>query len=249
MNRHMQAGPGRRLGSCWGAPPQRQEKCHGYQDGAGQSGGDSRPGGAALGGPDPALPAPLQHLGRAPAHGDHPCPRPHQVRLRQGEPRPGAAARPQGPGHHGRRRRGAVRPARRRVSPDGVADRLRHPDQHEPQRGAGEPGQRAARRRTGRGAAGAPQRRGEQEPVQQRCLPQRHEPGGRHRHHRPAAAGSHHPQTDPGQQGRRLRRHHQDWPHPSAGRHPPHPGSGDLRLGHPARSGGAPPECRPAPSL
>ena len=63
------------------------------------------------------------------------------------------------------RRRGARRQARRRVPARGLADRHRHPDQHERQRGARQPRQRAPRRRARRGAHGPPQRRRQQGPV------------------------------------------------------------------------------------
>src|SRR6218665_984553 len=69
---------------------------------------------------------------------------------------------PRGWGGGGDRRRPlAGVPAR------GLADRLGHADQHEHERGAGQPRQRVARRPARPGAAGAPERRGEPEPVEQ----------------------------------------------------------------------------------
>ena len=76
-------------------------------------------------------------------------------------------------GHRRRGRRGARRQARRRVPAGGLADRLGHADQHERQRGARQPRQRAAGRRARRGAPGAPERRRQQGPVVQRRLPHR----------------------------------------------------------------------------
>ena len=58
-----------------------------------------------------------------------------------------------------------------RVPAGRLADRQRHPDQHERERGAGQPRQRAARRRARRGAQGPPQRRRQQGAVVERRLP------------------------------------------------------------------------------
>ena len=62
----------------------------------------------------------------------------------------------------------------RRVPARGLADRLRHPDQHERQRGDRQPRQRAAGRRARRQGAGPPQRPRQSRPVLQRHLPDRH---------------------------------------------------------------------------
>ena len=105
-----------------------------------------------------------------------------------GEPPDGPVAAGQGVGHHRRRRRGARRPARRGISPGGVADRLGHPDQHERQRGAGQPRQRVAGRPTRRGSPGASERRRQHEPVVQRRVSHGDERGGGGRHPQPAAA-------------------------------------------------------------
>ena len=83
----------------------------------------------------------------------------------------GALDAGQGRGHHRRRRRGARRQARRRVPARRLADRQRHADQHEHERGARQPRQRAARRRARRGAQGPPERRRQQGPVVQRRVP------------------------------------------------------------------------------
>ena len=59
--------------------------------------------------------------------------------------------------HHRGGRRGARRQARRRVPPGRVADRQRHPDQHEHERGARQPRERDPRAANGaRGAWSTP---------------------------------------------------------------------------------------------
>ena len=60
-----------------------------------------------------------------------------------------SARRQEGAGHRGRRRRGAGGPSRRRVSARGVADGKRHAEQHEHERGPGQPGERDPGRRAG----------------------------------------------------------------------------------------------------
>ncbi len=89
---------------------------------------------------------------------------------RAADPRPGHREAGGGAGEHaaGRARRrgsaeaigtaaagGGRRRARRRVPARGLADRLRHPDQHERQRGDRQPGQRAAGRAARRQGARA----------------------------------------------------------------------------------------------
>ena len=70
-----------------------------------------------------------------------------------------------------RRRRGARRRARRRVPALGLADRLRHADQHEHERGARQPRLAAARRAARRRPARASERRRQPQPVVERRLP------------------------------------------------------------------------------
>ena len=79
--------------------------------------------------------------------------------------------------HRRRGRRGDRRQARRRVPARGLADRQRHPDQHEHERGARQPRQRDPGRRARRGAPGPPQRRRQPGPVVERRLPHRHARG------------------------------------------------------------------------
>ena len=78
---------------------------------------------------------------------------------------------------HARHRHGRAggdrRQARRSVPAGGLADRLRHPDQHERQRGDRQPRQRAARRQARREVAGASERSRQHEPVVERLLPDR----------------------------------------------------------------------------
>ena len=77
---------------------------------------------------------------------------------------PGGGDLPRRPGGP----RGEVRrPVRRRRLPD----RLRHLDEHERERGAGEPGERAAREAAGRERPGPPERPREPVPVEQRRDP------------------------------------------------------------------------------
>ena len=98
-----------------------------------------------------------------------------------GRPRPRRARRARGGerrGHRGRGGRGAGGRVGRRVPAGGVADRQRHPDEHERQRGAGEPRERDPRRGAGREAPRPPERRRQPRPVHERRLPHR-DPRGR----------------------------------------------------------------------
>ena len=87
----------------------------------------------------------------------------------------------------------------------GLADRLRHPDQHERQRGDRQPRQRDAGRAARRQGAGPPQRPRQPRPVLQRHLPDR----DAHRRGRagaaPAAAGARAPRSGAAGQGRGVR--------------------------------------------
>ena len=159
----------------------------GYHDGGGAHGPSRRshphrerhlrpdPGAGrpALGSADPALARALPDLRRADAARPRARPRPREE---GGRPRPRRARRPrrrQGRGHRGGGRRGAGRPVGRRVPARGLADRQRHPDEHERQRGPGQPRQRDPRRGAGREAPRPPQRRREPGPVHERRLPHR----------------------------------------------------------------------------
>ena len=68
---------------------------------------------------------------------------------------------------------GDRRQARRRVSAGGLADRLRHADQYERERGDLEPRHRNARRREGLEKAGSPERPCEPRAIFERCIPHR----------------------------------------------------------------------------
>ena len=136
----------------------------------------------ALGRPDPAFAAQLRHLGRKAAQGNHPRPGAGQACVGQGQRGPGSAGREKDQRHHRCRRRSAGRQASGRISAGGLADRLGHPDQHERQRGAGQPRQRTAGRPARGRASCPPQRRRQPQPVQQRrvshgpCMSRRSKP-------------------------------------------------------------------------
>ena len=137
----------------------------------------------------------------------------------------------------------------RRVPARRLADRLRHPDQHERQRGDRQPRQRAARRRARRQVAGPPQRPRQSRPVVQRHLPdrdaRRRGRAGRAR----AGAGARAPARRAAQEAGRVQGHHQDRPHAPAGRDAPDPGPGVLGLRHPGRQRHRPGEGGPAARL
>ncbi len=178
---------------------------------------DRGTGGTAVGCPDAALAAELRDFRRAAAAGDHPCAGAGQARVGGGQPRAGLAGRAQVRGDRRGGRRGAGRSPRSRIPAGGLANRLRDPDQHERQRGAGQPGQRVAGRAARRGPAGAPERRRQPQPVVQRRVPDRHAPGGGGSPAQPVAAG----------------------PGPAAG----HPAAQERRT-LPASSRSAAPTCR-----
>ena len=75
--------------------------------------------------------------------------------------------------HRRGRAGGDRRQARRSFPAGGLADRLRHPDQHERQRGDRQPRQRNARRQARREVAGASERSRQHEPVVERLLSDR----------------------------------------------------------------------------
>ena len=142
---------------------------------------------------------------------------------------------------------------RGRVPARGLADGQRHPEQHEHERGPGQPGQRAPGRGAGREAPRPPQRRRQQGAVQQRRLPHRHARGGGR-----GARERRDPERAPpaqlaAREGRGLCRHREDRAHPPAGRHAPDPGPGVLGLCGPARprpaapGGGGAPRVRAGP--
>ena len=157
---------------------------------------------------------------------------PGQASRGPGQSRPRQVQGPRGrPRDHRGRRRGHRRPARRRVPPGRLADRQRHPDEHEPQRGHRQPGQRADGRRTGHGPEGPSQRPGQHGPVVQRRVPDGHARGRRRSAPQPSDPVRANASRHPGPQGRGIPGHRQDRPDPPDGRDPAHARPGDLRLG------------------
>jgi hypothetical protein len=197
---------------------------------------DRRAGRQAVGRANAALAAELRHLRRAAAARDHQGAGAGQARIGRGQPRAGPAGREEDPGHRGRGRRSHRRQAPGRVPAGGLADRLGHADQHERQRGAGQPRERNPRRRARGRAPRAPERRREPQPVEQRRVPHRHARGRGRGHHAQAAARHRQAARHAGEKGQGLRRHREDRPHPPAGRHAPHAGPGVLGLRRAARA-------------
>ena len=147
----------------------------------------------------------------------------HQQGTRQARPAPRR--------RHRRGRAGSDRrQARRRISAGRLADRLRHADQHERQRGDRQPRDRDARRRARIEEAGPPERPRQYEPVVERHLPDRdaHRGGGGDRE-RPAARRAE-AAGRARQEGGAVRAHHQDRPHAYAGRDAADARPGILRL-------------------
>ena len=109
--------------------------------------------------------------GRADAARDHPRARADQAGRRAGQPRPRAPARRQGAADRAGRARDPRGRARRRVSARRVADRQRHADQHERQRGDRRARQRARRPAARRQGADPPERRRQPVAELERRLP------------------------------------------------------------------------------
>ena len=122
------------------------------------------------------------------------------------------------PRHHPRRARGDRRQARRSFPSGGLADRLRHPDQHEPQRGDRQSRQRTARRQARRQGAGSSQRSRQHEPVVERLVPDRDAHRGGDRHHRRSRSGAEPAPPRTAKKGKGVRPYRQDRPHPYPGR-------------------------------
>ena len=107
---------------------------------------------------------------RSPASG-----MPRRAHPRPGPGQEGGGAREHGPQGPRRRKKGRAivaaadevlaGPSRRRVPARGMADGQRHPEQHEHERGARQPGERDPGRRAGREAPRPPQRRRQPGPV------------------------------------------------------------------------------------
>ena len=121
-----------------------------------------------------------------------------------------------------------------------MADRLRHPVQHERQRGRRQQGQRA-----GRGEAAPPQRRREYVPVLQRHLPHGHAHRRRDGHRGSGSASRRYAERHLSPPGGGERGRSQVRSHPPPGRHAHHLLPGDLRL---ARQFGAGPGAAGAES-
>ncbi|CAA9258838.1 MAG: Fumarate hydratase class II, partial [uncultured Acetobacteraceae bacterium] len=185
----------------------------------------------ALGAADRAGTAPVPHRhGTLPA-GPDPRRRAAQIGLRRGERPPRRTAR--GPRRHHRQGRGRdrCRRARRGVPVARLADRQRHPDQHERQRGDRQPRQPDARAAARQPEAGASERPRQPRPVLQRQLPD-------HDAHRGGGGGGAAPAARAvaaarGAAGPRggVVRHRQARPHASDGRRADDARPGGGRLG------------------
>ena len=133
------------------------------------------------------------------------------------------------------RRRDHRRQARRRVPAVGVADRQRHADEHERERGDLEPRHRARGRRAGLEEARPPERRREHVAVVERHVPDRDaHRRGRGGRARAGPVGTPAARRARGE-GRGVRRHREDRPHPPAGRGAAHARPGVRRLRRAAR--------------
>ena len=129
---------------------------------------DRGPGRPLLGRADPALARELPDRHRAHAAAADPRARHRQARRGRGEPVAEADRRAPRQRHRQGGAGGDRRQARRSFPAGGLADRLRHPDQHERQRGDRQPRQRDARRQARREVAGASERPRQHEPVVER---------------------------------------------------------------------------------
>ncbi len=183
---------------------------------------------------DAALSGVFRHFGRTHAPRIATRTGPGQARLCLCEPHTGFAGYCQNHGHRGGGGRGDRGWAGRRVPLGRLADRLRYPDEHEHERGAVQPRQRDAGWRQRPGAARAPERRSEPEPVEQRCFSYGHARGSSRCAHAPTAAGLAHAARHPGGQSRGFRRYGENWPYAFAGRHAADPGARDFGLGRAA---------------
>ena len=114
----------------------------------------------------PHRPGPDADAGHPRAGNRQACSSGNQSRTRPARPPPRRR-------HCASRARGDRRQARRSLPAGGLANRLRHANQHEPQRGDRQPRQRTARRRAGSQEAGSSQRPRQYEPVVERLVPDR----------------------------------------------------------------------------
>ena len=206
-----------------------------------------------LGGADAALAGELQDRRRADAALDHPRARHRQARLGDRE-RGARQARRRGRRRHPLRRPGGDRRRPRRPLPARrLADRLRHPVQHERQRGDLQPRHRAARRRARLQEPDPPQRPRQHVAVLERRLPRRDVDRDRRGGHAPPRARAEAPARGAGRQAGGLRGHREDRPHPPDGRDAADAGAGVLGLRQagreldPARGERAAPDLRARP--
>ena len=228
------------------AHPTREEVSHGLPDRDRHDGRGAGAGGPVLGRPDRALAQQLPHrpAGEHAAR-DHPGLRVPQEgrRARQrGARRPVAG---EGRPDRARLRRDPRRAARRRIPPGDLADRQRHPEQHERERGDREPCARARRREARRRKADAqPERRRQQEPVEQRHVPDRDAYRRVRARGRGDAARRAEAPRRARRQSARLREDRQDRPHALHGCDAAHARPGVRRLRAAARQRDAgDPEC------
>ena len=197
--------------------------------------GPERP---VLGRADPAIAASLldRRRGRgADADGGRPRARPAQEGGRAGERRTRPARSIAGGPDRRGRRRDPRRRSRRSLPPLRLADRLRHADEHERERGHLEPGDRDGWGRARLQGAGASQRSRQHVAVLERHVPDRDaRRDGDAADRSGAPLGPSAPRRARCESGR-MGRHREDRPDPPAGRGPPHPRTGVLGLRRAAR--------------
>ena len=126
-----------------------------------------------LGRADRTVATEFPHRRRPDADADRSRARHGQAGRRRNQSRTRAARPAPRRRHYPRRARGDRRQARRAFSAGGLADRVRHANQHEPQRGDRQSRQRNAGRQARRQAAGASERSRQYEPVVERFVSDR----------------------------------------------------------------------------
>ncbi len=193
-----------------------------------------------------ALADPLRHRRRGDAAGrdaarDHPRDGRAEESRRTGQPRSRQARRREDEADRAGRRRGDRRKARRALPAAHLADRLRHADEHERERGHLEPRDRDRRRADGLEEAGPPERSRQHVAVLERHVPDR-DAHGRRRSDGRHASGGRAAARRARREGRAVERHRQGRPHALAGRDADDAGPGVLRIREPAR-----PRSRPLP--
>src|SRR5258706_10048207 len=111
-----------------------------------------------------------------------------------------------------------------------MADGFRHADQHEPERGSGQPRLRTARRRARPETPGASERRRQQGTVLERCVSDGDARRGARRAERKTVAGPEALARYAVRQVEVLRRNRQDRPYSSPGRDAAYAGPGIVRV-------------------